>query len=213
MRRIATMAMTAVFLFAGAAGASAATSDEVESEPLNVTVPYDGPANINDSADAPTGDELESPGTDNKLDKPGEFGVKCIVCGVPSIKTFKISGPVLEQKKFVRYLTGAWAKSTGYSWSSSTTVGATVSAGLGVSATSASSNIGVSASVTKTYSITVNIAASSTRYSKLGLASNFNRYYVKSGTFQNGEMVAGTSWKYGYLHAPTRDQYLIVYYQ
>ncbi|MEU4013945.1 hypothetical protein AB0E56_01650 [Microbacterium sp. NPDC028030] len=137
----------------------------------------------------------------------------CIVCGVPVKKAVKLSGPVLISKKFVRYLTGAWARSTGYAWSSSTTVSASIDSSVGMSAAGASSNIGVSASVTKSYSITVNIAASSTRYSKLGLASNFNRYYVKSAYFQDGKQLAGSSWSYGYLYAPTKDQFLIVYYQ
>lgn len=137
----------------------------------------------------------------------------CIVCGAPVMKAVKVSGPTLQQKKFVRYLTGAWARSTGYSWNSSTTVGATITSGMGVTASGASSNIGVSASVTKTYSITVNIAASSSKYSKLGLASDYNRYYVKSAYHQNGKPVSGATWKYGYLSSPTKNQYLVVYYQ
>lgn len=136
----------------------------------------------------------------------------CIVCGVPVRKAVRVSGPVLVPKKFVRYLTGAWARSTGYAWTSSTTVGATADASLGMSAAGASGDIGVSASVTKSYSITVNIAASSRKYSKLGLASNFHRYYVKSATFQNGKRLPSSRWRYGYLYSPTRDQYLVVYY-
>ncbi|MFJ4223693.1 hypothetical protein [Microbacterium sp. NPDC089695] len=139
--------------------------------------------------------------------------LRCVVCGAPVKKAVKLSGPVLVQKKFVTYLTGSWAKSTGYSWSSATTVGATVSAGLGISATSASNNIGVAASVTKTYSITINIAASSSRFSKLGLASNYNKYGVKTAWYQDGKVVPGASWSYGDLYSPTKDQYLIVYYQ
>lgn len=138
---------------------------------------------------------------------------RCVVCGAPVKRAVKVSGPVLVQKKFVKYLTEAWAKSTGYSWNSSTTVSATVSAGLGVSGPTASSNIGVSGTVTKSYSITVNIAASSTRYSKLGLASNYNKYRIKTAYHQDGKPVAGATWTYGDLYAPTKDQYLIVYYQ
>lgn len=137
----------------------------------------------------------------------------CIACGVPIRKATKVSGPVLVSKKFVKYLTGAWARSTGYSWSSSTTVNSTIDASVGMSAAGASGNLGVSSSMTKTYSITVNIAASSNKYSKLGLASNFNRYYVKSTVYQNGKQLAGAAWTYGYLYSPTKDQYLIVYYK
>ncbi|WP_372968905.1 hypothetical protein [Microbacterium sp.] len=137
----------------------------------------------------------------------------CVVCGAPVKRAVKVSGPVLIQKKFVKYLTEAWARSTGYSWNSSTTVSATVSAGLGVSGPTASSNIGVSGTVTKSYSITVNIAASSTRYSKLGLASNYNKYGIKTAYHQDGKPVPGATWTYGSLYAPTKDQYLIVHYQ
>lgn len=137
----------------------------------------------------------------------------CVACGAPIKKATKVSGPVLISRSFVRYLTGAWARSTGYSWSSATTVNATIDASVGISAAGASSNIGVSASATRSYSITVNIAASSSKYSKLGLASNFNRYYVKSTYYQNGMQLPGSAWTYGYLYSPTNDQYLVVYYQ
>lgn len=102
---------------------------------------------------------------------------------------------------------------TGYSWSQSTTVSASIDASVGVSAGNASGNIGVSASQTKSYSITVNIAASSTKYSKLGLASDYNRYYVKSAMHQDGKPLPGATWSYGYLYSPTSNQYLVVYYQ
>lgn len=155
--------------------------------------------------------EQDSDGID--VVDPGGESPDCVVCGAPVRKAVKVSGPVLISKKFVKHLTGAWAKSTGYSWSSSTTVTATVDAGVGMSAASVSSNIGVSASVTKSYSITVNIAATSSKYSKLGLASNYNRYYVKSAMHQNGKLLPGAKWTYGYLHSPTKDQFLVVYYQ
>lgn len=213
MRKFAAIAVSVLLATAGASSASAATNDAPEPEPLHVTTPYDGPAYIDDSADAPSADELRFANAEDPADEPGGIAPRCVVCGAPVMKTVKVSGPVLVQKKFVKYLTGAWAKSTGYSWSESTTVSATISAGAGVSAASASSNIGVSASQTKNYSITVNIAASSSKYSKLGLASNFNRYSVKSAMHQNGKLVPGATWKYGDLYSPTKDQYLVVYYQ
>ncbi len=138
---------------------------------------------------------------------------RCVVCGAPVKKAVKVSGPVLVQKKFVEYLTGAWARSTGYSWREGTTVTSSISSGLGVSAGVASSNLGVSSSVTKTYGVTVNISANSSKYSKLGLASNFNRYAVKSTWFQNGKVVPGSTWTYGDLYSPTKDQFLVVYYR
>lgn len=185
---IGTMALT---------GASSASADAVPPSPATVDAVT--------MSTSPTSNEVATSEDSNSPD--------CIVCGVPQKKAVKVSGPVLISKKFVRYLTGAWARSTGYSWSSSTTVSSTIDAGVGMSAAGASSNIGVSASVTKSYSITVNIAASSGKYSKLGLASNYNRYYVKSANHLNGKLLPGAKWTYGYLYSPTRDQYLVVYYQ
>ncbi|MFK3677088.1 hypothetical protein ACI2IP_05120 [Microbacterium sp. NPDC090218] len=183
---IGTMALT---------GASAASADAGSPNPATASIVSAG-TSYNDIAAAP---DSNSP--------------DCIACGVPMKKATKVSGPVLVSKKFVKYLTGAWARSTGYAWNASTTVDATIDASVGMSAAGASGNIGVSASMTKSYSITVNIAASSSKYSKLGLASNFNRYYVKSTYYQNGKQLAGSAWTYGYLYSPTKDQYLVVYYQ
>lgn len=143
---IGTMALT---------DASSASADAVPPAPATVDAVT--------TSTSPTSNEIATSEDSNSPD--------CIVCGVPQKKAVKVSGPVLISKKFVRYLTGAWARSTGYSWSSSTTVSSTIDAGVGMSAAGASSNLGVSASVTKSYSITVNIAASSGKYSKLGLAS------------------------------------------
>ncbi|MCK2035272.1 hypothetical protein KZC51_03905 [Microbacterium sp. SSW1-49] len=89
----------------------------------------------------------------------------------------------------------------------------TISAGLGITGPVAAGNIGATASVTKDYSITINIAASSSKYSKLGLASNYNKYRVKTAYFQSGKPVSGATWTYGDLYTPTKDQYLVVYYQ
>ena len=36
---------------------------------------------------------------------------------------------------------------------------------------------------------------------------------VKSAYHQNGKLVSGATWTYGYLNSPTKDQYLVVYYQ
>ncbi|MGK9220453.1 MULTISPECIES: hypothetical protein [unclassified Microbacterium] len=114
-------------------------------------------------------------------------------------------------KRFVRYLTGAWAYSTGYSWSTSTTASSTLSADIGVSASSASGSLGVSRSVTKTYGITVNIYADRKRMSKLGLYSDYNRYYVRSGVGYGG--ASPKSWKYAYLYSPRTNQYLLTTYK
>lgn len=135
----------------------------------------------------------------------------CIACvGGVRQETVKVSGPTRYNKKFVRYLTGAWAYSTGYAWSSSTTVSATLSASIGVTAKAASGTLGVSATRTQSYSITVNIYASKSKLSKLALYSDYNRYYVKNRTVLGGKP---GSWKYGYLWAPLANQYLLATYK
>lgn len=187
-------------------GASAASADTGALTASDAT-----PIRVSEDAGDLALPEEDSDGID--VVEPEGESPDCVVCGAPVKKAVKVSGPVLISKKFVRYLTGAWAKSTGYSWGTSTTVSASIDTSLGMSAAGASSNIGVSASVTKSYDITVNIAASSSKYSKLGLASNYNRYYVKSAMHQNGKLVSGATWKYGYLYSPTKDQFLVVYYQ
>lgn len=211
-KQITTAVLAAALILSG--GGVAHASDTGGGEPLDVVEEYTGPTQVTEWQNAPA----PEPTVRGPQTTPGDATVQCIVCGVPKQVTQKVSGPTLVSKKFVRYLTGAWAQSTGYSWSSSTTVGATIDGGIGVSASSASASLGVSASVTKTYGITVNIAASKTRFSKLGLASNFNRYYVRSAVQYNDSAgkpkpIPSSSWKYGYLNSPTRDQYLIVYYQ
>lgn len=135
----------------------------------------------------------------------------CIACvGGYRRETVKVSGPVRYNKKFVRYLTPAWTYSTGYSWSSSTSVSATLSASIGVDAKAVSSSIGVSGSRTQTYSITVNIYANKSKLSKLGLYSDFNRYYVKTRTILGGK---ASAWKYAYLYSPLANQYLLATYK
>lgn len=212
MKKLAVIAISSVLVLSGGNMASATDEDPLDADPNHVTSPYEGPTEVTDWADASSAVPLS--GTSDQVDTDGpEIGTRCIVCGAPVRKAVKVSGPTLISKKFVKYLTGAWAKSTGYSWSESTTVNSSIDASVGVSAGTASGNIGVSSSQTKSYSITVNIAASSSKYSKLGLASNFNRYYVKSAMHQNGKPLPGAAWAYGYLYSPTKDQYLVVYYQ
>lgn len=212
MRKLAVIAISTLLALAGGTAASATTEDPLTSGPSRVTSPYDGPGKVTDWTAASSAVPLPAVTGQVEPDDPG-IGTRCVVCGAPVRKAVKVSGPTLISKKFVKYLTGAWAKSTGYSWSESTTVSSSIDASVGVSAGTASSNIGVTASQTKSYSITVNIAASSTKYSKLGLASNYNRYYVKSTMYQVGKPLPGATWAYGYLYSPTKDQYLVVYYQ
>lgn len=212
MKRTTVALLSVVLVFGGGQATFASTAVDDEREPIEIVESYDGPATLTESAPASDAVPVPSAGWTG-VPKGAGAAIDCLICGdVPRRYTQKVSGPVLVKKKFVRYLTGAWAKSTGYAWSATTTVGATLSSNIGVSAASVSSSIGATASVSRSYSITVNIAASSSRYSKLGLASNFNRYYVRSGIGIDSAADV-KSWKYSHLYSPTRDQYLVVYYQ
>lgn len=136
----------------------------------------------------------------------------CIACiGGVRRETRKVSGPVYYSKRHVRDLTTAWAKASSYTWSQSTTVSSTLSASIGVSASGVSSTIGVTSSTTQSWGVSVTIPATKTRYSKLALRSDYNRYYVKSRTVVGGKAGA---WKYAYLYSPVKGrQYLMVKYQ
>jgi len=205
--------MASVALLVGVAVPAHADSNYSSAdESAQTTFPYDGDLFITDSEPAPK----ETAVPNNGASGDGLVSPSCIVCGdVPVLKAKKVSGPVKVQKKFVKYLTGAWAKSSGYTWSASTTANATVSGSISMTAKGVATNIGVSASKTRTYSISVNISASSSKYSKLGLASDFNRYYVYQNWFNgsSGAELNSSNRKYGYLYSPTADQYLVVYYQ
>lgn len=126
-------------------------------------------------------------------------------------QTQKVSGPTLTTKKFVRYLTSAWAPANNYTWGTTTTVNASLSASIGVSASSVSSTLGVTASATQSWSVSVSIPASSSRLSKLALLSDYNVYGVRSRQVWMG---VPTAWKSANLYSPRRGyQYLAVRYQ
>lgn len=120
-----------------------------------------------------------------------------------------LSSPT-KQKRFVRYLTGSWAKANSYIWTKSLSASSTISNELGLSASSISNKIGVSNTVTTSYSVGITIPASSSRFSKLGFYSGYNSRYVKVDKKVLG-VTAST--KYGYHYAPTKDTYLQVVYQ
>ncbi len=136
----------------------------------------------------------------------------CIACvGGAGRQTRKVSGPVYVNKKFVRHLTGTWAKAGSYNWSKSTTVGASLTSSIGVSAKSVSGSLGVTSSYTATWSVGGTIPANKKRYSKLTLRSDYKRYYVKTRTYVGKSY---SSWKYSYLYSPVRgEQYLTVTYK
>lgn len=90
-----------------------------------------------------------------------------------------LSGPTTV-KKFVRYLTGSWAKASSYTWSKSQSASSTISSNVGVTAKGISNSLGVSNSVTTTYSVAITIPASNSKYSKLAFYSDYNKEVCQS---------------------------------
>lgn len=134
----------------------------------------------------------------------------CIACvGGASIKYYKLSGPVFFSKKHVKYLTGTWAKSSQYVWTHTTTATATISTSLSADVKAVTASLGLTYSQSDSYAVAVTIPADKSRYSKLALRSDFNRYYVKKVITLGGK----SSNYYGYVYSPTSNQYLMVAYQ
>ncbi len=114
----------------------------------------------------------ESIMVEGKLSGPG-YGTKAVDRVVKTLK-----GPT-KVKKRVRYLTGSWAKASSYQWSKSNSATSTVSSDAGASAAGISSSLGVSNSVTTTYSVAITIPADKKKFSKLAFYSDFNKRYVR----------------------------------
>lgn len=125
-----------------------------------------------------------------------------------SYYTTVVSGPV-KTKRFVRYLTASWAPAGGYTWNKTQSASSTVSTETGLSAKAISSQIGVSNTVSTSYSVTISIPADSKRFSKLAFYADYNRRYVKVEKRKQKEVL---STKYAYHYAPTKDTYLQVVY-
>lgn len=139
-----------------------------------------------------------------------DIGIQCIACVQYQLKVTTVSGPTKVTKKFVRYLTGSWAKASSYTWSKSQTASATVSADVGVSTKEISAKLGVAKSVTTTYSIAISIPANSKKFSKLAFYSDYNKRYVKVQRYMDGKLL---STKYTNHYAPRKDTYLQVVYK
>lgn len=210
MRAWASGVVAATLMLGLGTAAVASTGDEGE---IHV---YSGPVEVTQSLTE--GEALASLTSPPVTPVPGilelstQVTPQCVACieHSPAV-TRVVSGPVLVQRRFVRYLTSAWAYSTGYTWSSTTTVTATVSSNIGVTASSIAASIGVSASRSQSYTVAVSIYSDRTRLSKLGLYSDYNRYYVK----HRPSFITGTTppaYRYTYLYSPRVNQYLITTY-
>lgn len=136
-------------------------------------------------------------------------GPDCIVCGVPKKTVRVVSGPVRVNNKHVKYLTGAWIYTNKYTWSQTTTASATVSSTLGVTSSWASSSLGLGASMSQSYGVSVDIPANRARQSKLTLRSDFQRRYVEVYYVSNGKRLSTTPGKFAYLYTPIRGEQFI----
>lgn len=121
------------------------------------------------------------------------------------------TGDSTIRKEFVKYLTGSWAPAASYTWSKSNSTTWTFG-GEGTSDISEKVRIALnlSRSRTTTYDVAINIPADSTRLSKLGFASDYFKQNYKYQKIVDGVV---TSTKNGYIKTPTKDTYLLVYFQ
>lgn len=114
-------------------------------------------------------------------------------------------------KVFVKYLTTSWAKASSYTWSESNSVGWSISPGATFDvADTVRVSLNLSASRTTTYGVAITIPASSTKYSKLGFASDFFKQSYLYEYIVDGNIVISEN---SYINTPTVNSYLIVYYQ
>ncbi|KGA98195.1 hypothetical protein AJ85_06265 [Alkalihalobacillus alcalophilus ATCC 27647 = CGMCC 1.3604] len=138
-------------------------------------------------------------------EETNEIGIQCIACVGMGTKVKVLNGPTKINKKFVRYLTGSWAKANSYTWSKSNSASATLSASVGESASAISGTLNVAKSVTTSYSVGITLPANSSRFSKLGFYSDYDRRQIEVTKI-------GTT-KKAYHYAPRKDTYLQVAYQ
>jgi hypothetical protein len=147
----------------------------------------------------------------SKSEIPDQY-IQCIVCGtVPVSHAAVVSGPVLVTQWWVKYLTSVWAMAQSYTWTSTTTATATLSTDVSLSAANVSTKLGLTASRSRTWSVGITVPASSTRYSKLSLLSDYDRRYIQTWITVDSKLSG--SYKYAYLYTPTVNQYIKVTYK
>lgn len=114
-------------------------------------------------------------------------------------------------KKFVKYLTGSWAYSDGYTWSKTNTTTVTGSGESGVTfAKQVAVKLGLSVSRSTAYSVAVHIPANKSKMSKLGFASDYKKYVYDYKYYKDGTLKSSSRDTY---YAPQKNTYLLVYYK
>jgi hypothetical protein len=120
-------------------------------------------------------------------------------------------GEVVSKKVFQKYLSQNWSTASQYTWTETNTVTWTYTGqGTADLAAKVKLQLGLSASRSTSYGVGVTIPADSTRFNKLGFASDiFNQFYYWTKTV-DGTLVDS---KHESIKTPLQDTYLIVYYQ
>lgn len=114
-------------------------------------------------------------------------------------------------KKFVKYLTGSWAYSDGYTWSKTNTTSVTGSGESTVEfAKQVAGKLGLSVSRSTSYSVAVSIPANKSKMSKLGFASDYTKYVYDYKQYKDTTLITSSRDTY---YAPEKDTYLLVYYK
>lgn len=120
------------------------------------------------------------------------------------------NGSTRWYEEFVEYLTNSWAKASEYTYGEGTSVSWQFSSDLTLSlAKKVKVKLGLSETITKTYSVAVKIPANPDRYSKLGQAADFHHQFLLKKAYLNGKLTAETEPD---IMFPT-DSYLKVYYK
>lgn len=123
---------------------------------------------------------------------------------------YRTKGLVLQQ--FVRYLTESWAPASQYVWSKSNTASMSLSGSSSLSfAQKVVSQVGLSISRTTTYSVAITIPADSSKLSRLGFASDFDKFTYDYKTYNAAGVCIESSMDV--VNCPTSTSYLLVYYK
>ena len=139
----------------------------------------------------------------------------CALCYSRTYQVHRLGRTENVRRAFVRYLTPAWAKASNYTWSSTTTVTAGLSASVGASSKFVSSSLGFAYSPSQSWSISIQVPAKSSRFSKLALRSDFKRTPVRVRAVNRARFKPTLygKWKGATHVAPGSSQYLAVVYK
>lgn len=157
-----------------------------------------------------------APKNDKKLRCKYVSSARYYRCSQIQVATNKLA---FKKEVFTRYLSGAWAKSSNYTWTKNTSVSASISSSVGVTAQGISANYNYTSSAQVAYSIGMSIPVSSKYYSKLGLLSDYYyrhvrvRQVTKTAGYYSPTYANYTRWKNTVLRTPKANQYVVGIYK